>query len=69
MTQPLISKSRDHQIISNPSTVHPYRLIWTVPRRGQTLGLPVKMHRDTDLEGAREFAQRWGIPLPKKSGV
>lgn len=60
MIQP-ISKSRNHQIISNPDVKHPYRLIWEVPRRGATLGLPVKMHRDSDEEGAREFAQRWGI--------
>jgi len=35
-----------------------------VPRRGATLGMPVTMHRDSDLEGAREFANRWGVKLP-----
>ena len=59
-----ISKSRNHKIISNPNAQHPYRLLWDVPRRGQTLGMPVTMHRDSDIEGAREFAQRWGIKMP-----
>lgn len=59
-----ISKSRNHRITSNPDVKHPYRLMWDVPRRGQTLGMPVTMHRDTDRQGAEEFANRWGVKLP-----
>jgi len=66
-----IAKSRNHRITSNPNynTQHPYRLLWDVPRRSSstglaTLGMPVTMHRDSDLEGAREFADRWGVKLP-----
>jgi len=66
MPTSVISKSRNHRITSNPNynTQHPYRLLWDVPRRGATLGMPVTMHRDSDLEGAREFANRWGVKLP-----
>lgn len=61
----LIAKSRNHQIISNPNPQKPYRLLWEVPRRGASQGFPVKQHRDTDREGAVEFANRWGLKTPK----
>lgn len=62
---PIIAKSRNHQIVNNPDPKHPYRLLWEVPRRGASMGFPVKMHRDTDREGAVEFANRWGLKQPK----
>lgn len=61
----VIAKSRNHQIVSNPDVKHPYRLLWEVPRRGGSMGFPVKQHRDTDREGAVEFANRWGLKVPK----
>ncbi len=65
MAPPIISKSRNHQIVSNPDVKHPYRLLWEVPRRGSSMGFPVKQHRDTDRNGAVEFANRWGLKVPK----
>lgn len=60
-----ISKSRNHKILSNYSNPqHPFRLQWEVNRRGAAVGFAVKMHRDTDREGAEEFANRWNVKMP-----
>lgn len=42
----------------------PYRLSWKVARRGMTPGFDVEMHRDSDREGAEEFAARWKVKMP-----
>jgi hypothetical protein len=40
-----------------------YRLSWTVDRKylSSRLRFPIRYDRDTDEEGARRFAKRWGI--------
>jgi hypothetical protein len=60
-----IAKSRNHRIGSSQNPQKPYRLLWDVPRQGASLGMPVTMHRDSNREGAVEFANRWGLKQPK----
>jgi hypothetical protein len=60
-----LSKSRGHKItyaIGNPEK--PYKLSWKVTRQGNSPGFDVEMHRNSDEEGAREFANRWGVKMP-----
>ncbi len=64
-----ISKSRGHKItysIGNPKL--PYRLSWKVARQGARAGFDVEMHRDSDREGAEEFAARWKVKMPPARG-
>lgn len=45
-----------------------YRLSWVVDRyyENSRLRFPRSCHRDTDENGARKFAEKWGLifPLP-----
>lgn len=45
-----------------------FRLSWVVDRYYPTSRLrhPRVCTRDTDEAGARRFAKRWGVPLPKE---
>lgn len=48
-----------------------YRLHWTVDRKysGSRLRYPTGYRRDTDEQGARRFARRWGVPVPNQHGI
>lgn len=55
------SKSTGHKIRNLGSGS--YRLEWVVDRyySGSRLRHPTGFTRDTDLEGAKRFAKRWGL--------
>jgi hypothetical protein len=60
-----ITKSRGHKItFNNVNPKLPYRLSWKVARQGGSPGFDVEMHRDSNREGAQEFAERWRVKMP-----
>ncbi|AET42315.1 hypothetical protein SDSG_00050 [Ruegeria phage DSS3-P1] len=46
-----------------------YRLSWTVDRyySRSRLRHPTRYSRDTDEAGARRFAKKWGVNMPKEN--